>query len=59
MNEQLQEIINDLESLQFDILFWKHKEQDSDKQKMLSDYDNWIDRVIDKVSNLEETILES
>jgi len=47
--EELQEIINDLESLQFDILFWKRKEKSKARQKMLADYDNFIEGIIDKI----------
>lgn len=49
MPEEFLEIISDLESLQYDILFWKRKEEDETKKQMLADYDDWIERVIDKV----------
>ena len=46
MEERLQEIVNDLESLQYDILFWERKEKNKKKRKMLSDYDKWIEKII-------------
>jgi hypothetical protein len=49
MENQMQDIINDLESLQFDILFQKRKEKSKVKQQIFADYDNFIDRIIDKI----------
>lgn len=49
MENQMQDIINDLESLQFDILFQKRKEKNRAKQKLLADQANFIDRIIDKI----------
>lgn len=49
MENQMQDIINDLESLQFDILFQKRKEKSRAKQQIFADYDNFIDRIIDKI----------
>ena len=54
MLERLQEIVNDLESLQYDILFWERKEKDKKKRKMLSDYDKWIEKIIDQVYDLDK-----
>ena len=54
MPEELMEIINNLESLQYDILFWKRREEDKSKKQMLADYDNWIEGIIDKVYALAE-----
>lgn len=56
--DKMQQIMDQLESLQYDILFWKRKEEDPEKQKKLADYDNCIDEIIDKLYNLglgEET----
>lgn len=49
MENQMQDIINDLESLQFDILFQKRREKNRAKQKLLADQANFIDRIIDKI----------
>ena len=49
MENQMQDIINDLESLQFDILFQKRKEKNRAKQKLMADQANFIDRIIDKI----------
>ena len=54
MDKDLQEIINDLESLQFDILFQKRREKNRAKQKLLADQANFIDRIIDKVYELDK-----
>lgn len=48
----MQQIMDQLESLQYDILFWKRREEDPEKQKKLADYDNCIDEIIDKLYNL-------
>ena len=54
MNEEYIEIINRLESLQYDILFWKRKEQDQEKIKRLEKYDSVIDGIIEYIEQLED-----
>lgn len=54
MNEEYIEIINRLESLQYDILFWKRKEQDQEKIKRLEKYDSVIDGIIEYIEELED-----
>ena len=54
MGEQLHDIINSLESLQYDILFWKRKEEDAAKRKKLADYDDHIEEIIDKIFEIIE-----
>lgn len=49
MPYNLQEIVNMLESLQYDILFWEKKEENEKVKEKLSDYDKYIEMVIDKV----------
>ncbi len=50
--DKIQQIMDQLESLQYDILFWKRREEDPKKQKKLADYDNCIDEIIDKLYNM-------
>lgn len=47
MYEEIQEAINRLESLQFDILMWKKREKSKKRKQMLADYDEWLDDVIE------------
>lgn len=47
MYEEIQEVISRLESLQFDIMTWKKKEKSKKRQKMLADYDHWLDDTIE------------
>lgn len=54
MENQMQDIINDLESLQFDILFQKRREKNRAKQKLLADQANFIDRIIDKIYAMDD-----
>ena len=54
MPEEYLEIISDLESLQYDILFLKRKEEDETKTQKFADYDDWIERIIDKVYALPQ-----
>ena len=49
MEKELQEVIDMLEDLQYDILFWKRKEKNKDKATMLENYDNYIEKIIDKI----------
>lgn len=49
MPDQLQEVVNRLESLQYDILFWKRREDDREKITKLKDYDHCIDEIIDMI----------
>lgn len=49
MPDQLQEVVNRLESLQYDILFWKRREDDRDKVTKLENYDHYIDDIIDMI----------
>lgn len=53
MREEFQQIVDKLESLQYDILFWERKENDRDKAEKLADYDRYIDEIIDMVSCLD------
>lgn len=47
MEQEIQEVINRLESLQFDILVWKKKEKSKKRQQMLADYDHFLDDTIE------------
>lgn len=47
MEHEIQEVIDRLESLQFDILVWQKKEKSRKRKKMLSDYDSFIDDTIE------------
>jgi hypothetical protein len=53
MPDQLQEVVNRLESLQYDILFWKRKEDDIEKVEKLGDYDQYIEDIIDMIFDIE------
>ncbi len=49
----IQEIIDDLESMQYDILFWKRKEKDENVKIKLSIYDKKLDSIIEKLQTLD------
>lgn len=52
--DSIQDIVNRLESLQYDILFWKREEKDQKKIDKLADYDRWIEDTIDMIYDLRE-----
>lgn len=53
MRYEQQRIIDKLESLQYDILFWKREEKSEKNINRLADYDSCIDELIDMVSDLD------
>lgn len=52
MDEKTQEIIDKLESLQYDILFWARKTRNEKVKEKLKAYDRYIESIIDDL--LEE-----
>lgn len=49
MDENIQEVINNLESLQCDILLWKRREKSKKRRRMLADYDVYLDGIIERL----------
>ena len=54
MDKDLQEIIDELEGMQYSILLWIRKEKDKTKKQLLINYDNNIEKLIDKVYELDK-----
>ena len=52
MEYRIQEVINKLETLQYDILFWEKKEKNKEKVDRLSVYDRNLDEVIDMLYSI-------
>lgn len=44
------EVVDRLESLQYDILFWMRKEKSEKVKEKLSFYDNYIEQLIDDLA---------
>lgn len=53
MREDIQKIVDKLESMQYDILFWERKEENKEIAEKLADYDTCIEELIDMISCLE------
>ncbi len=53
MAKNIRQVVDDLESLQYSILFWKRKEQNKENIKRLSDYDEHLDSIIEDLLQID------